>query len=103
MQSLVTDTLTKCWKLLDWTRHSLPFIYLAVDLWSTDGASHNLQFYTDVAGRALSHLFVLRQLTIFRPSRICVVERGKQNNVEQRSNQSTGLSCDESNQLPATH
>jgi hypothetical protein len=37
-------------KLDDWTRHSLPFGYFFIDLWSTDGKAHSVQLYSDISG-----------------------------------------------------
>ncbi|KAF8518821.1 hypothetical protein BU17DRAFT_66217 [Hysterangium stoloniferum] len=41
-------------ELNDWTLHTLPFAYLAIDLWSIDGNSHAVQIYSDVAGQFVS-------------------------------------------------
>lgn len=45
--------LTPSYKLNDWARHSLPFAYLAIDLWSTDGSPHAVQVYSDFTGGKL--------------------------------------------------
>ena len=34
----------------DWVLQSLPFVYLAIDVTSTDGQPHNVQLYSDVSG-----------------------------------------------------
>lgn len=48
---LETYTYCEISQLNDWTLHSLPFVYLAVDIWSTDGNPHAVQLYSDVTGR----------------------------------------------------
>jgi len=44
----------KFFKLQDWTLHSLPFAYAAVDIISSDGSPHAIQLYTDATGRKCS-------------------------------------------------
>ncbi|KAK1222654.1 hypothetical protein PQX77_014492 [Marasmius sp. AFHP31] len=38
----------------DWVLQSLPFVYLAVNVISTDGQPHNVQLYSDVTGEWIS-------------------------------------------------
>jgi hypothetical protein len=37
-------------KPADWTLHSFPFAYMAIDVWSTDSQPHHVQIYSDVSG-----------------------------------------------------
>lgn len=54
----------------DWTLQSLPFAYMYLEAWSTDGNAHSVQVYSDLtAGALIPHipLFMHRSATLSLP------------------------------------